>query len=86
MRPDLAEIRLEIRDFRANNNRVLNAVCEDMADLRRHVDDGFAQVDRGFREIRGRFDAPATCQQHITDLLQSLMPTYQSLISQQGDR
>jgi hypothetical protein len=35
------------------------------------MDQGFAKVDRGFTEIRGKLDATATGQQQIVDLLQS---------------
>jgi predicted nucleic acid-binding Zn-ribbon protein len=68
---DVAEIRHEIRDFRESNTRVLNAMREDLTDLRQHV-------DTGFMEIRGRLDATAAGQQHIADMLQVL-------IAKQGD-
>jgi hypothetical protein len=41
---------LEARvDALEENNRLLNAMCEDLTDLRTHVDNGFA-------EVRGRLD------------------------------
>ncbi|WP_219419158.1 permease [Pseudonocardia nigra] len=84
---DVAEIRGEIREFREQNTRVLNAMREDMTDLRQRVDDGFAKVDErfakvdeqfgkvdnGFAEMRGRLDATAAGQQQIADLLHILI-------------
>ena len=37
------------------------------------VDRNFAQVDKGFMEMRGKFDAAAAGQQHIVDLLTTMM-------------
>lgn len=77
---DVAEIRREIRDFRDQNTRVLNAMRDDLVDLRSHVDRGFARVDekfavvdRGFAEMRGRLDAAAAGQQQIADMLTALI-------------
>ena len=70
---DVTEIRAEIRDFRNAATASLNALREDFGDLRRHVDQGFEQVDRGFAEMRGKLDATATGQQHIADLIQGLI-------------
>ena len=72
----------ELRDFRADTAANLNALRtsttasfnalrEDFVDLRNHMDQGFAEVDRGFTEIRGRLDATAAGQQQIADLLRS---------------
>lgn len=74
---DVTEIRAEIRDFRQAAISSFNAMREDLTDLRTHVDNGFAQVDNGFIEIRGRLDAAATGQQQIVDLLNTI-------ITQQG--
>lgn len=57
---DVTEIRGEIRDFREQNTRVLNAMREDLGDLRQKVDKGFAEVDKGFAEMRGKFDQSAS--------------------------
>ena len=46
---DVAEIRGEIRDFRDQNSRVLNALRDDLGDLRE-------QMQTGFTEIRGKLD------------------------------
>jgi hypothetical protein len=81
---DVAEIRGEIRDFREQNTRVLNALREDLTDLRSSVDGRFVEVrrdmtnlrehvDRGFVEVRGRLDATAAGQQQIVDLLTTLI-------------
>jgi len=69
---DVTEIRGEIREFREQNRRVLNAMREDLSDLRRGVSDGFA-------EMRGKLDATAAGQQQITALLNTL-------IAQHGDQ
>ncbi|MGH3813221.1 MAG: hypothetical protein ACRDUV_12290 [Pseudonocardiaceae bacterium] len=74
---DVAEIREEIRDFRQATTSSFNAMREDLTDLRTRVGDGFAQVDRGFTEMRGKFDATAAGQQQIVHLLNTL-------IAQQG--
>ncbi|MGH3857997.1 permease [Actinokineospora sp.] len=63
---DVTEFRTEIREFREQNTRVLNAMREDMTDLRTQVGDGFA-------EMRGKFDATAAGQQQIVGLLNTLL-------------
>jgi len=77
---DVTEIRRDIREFREQNTRVLNAMREDLTDLRLHVDSGFAridgqfaQVDSGFAEIRGRLDAAAAGQEQIAGMLSVLI-------------
>jgi NTP pyrophosphatase (non-canonical NTP hydrolase) len=75
---DVDQIRGEIRDFRQATTSSFNAMREDLADLRKHVDDGFAKVERGFTEMRGKFDATAASQEQIVSLLNTL-------IGQQGD-
>jgi hypothetical protein len=76
---DVTEIRAEIRDFRQATTASFNAMREDLTDLRAHVDRKFMEVDGGFMEIRGRLDATAAGQQHIVDLLNTL-------ITQQSDQ
>lgn len=63
---DVTEFRTEIRDFRDQNTRVLNAMREDLGDLR-------GKVDTGFTEIRGKLDAAAAGQQQIVGLLTRLL-------------
>ena len=63
---DVAEIRKETREFRAQNTKVLNAMREDLNDLRQ-------RMDGEFTEIRGKLDAAATGQQYIADLLTRLI-------------
>jgi hypothetical protein len=84
---DVAEIRGEIREFREQNTRVLNAMREDLIDLRQRVetgfaqfetgfarvDNGFAQVDNGFIEMRGKLDGAAAGHQQIVTLLTTLL-------------
>jgi hypothetical protein len=77
---DVTEIRAEMRDFRQATTASFNAMREDLIDLRTRVDQGFMRVDekftdidRGFMEVRGRLDAAAAGQQHIVDLLNTLI-------------
>ncbi len=76
---DVEQIRGEIRDFRQATASSFNAMREDLTDLRIRVNDGFAQVDRGFAEMRGRLDATAAGLDQIAGLLNTL-------IGQQDDR
>jgi hypothetical protein len=41
--------------------------------LEQKVDNGFAQIDRNFADVRGRLDATAAGQQQIVDLLTRLI-------------
>ena len=82
---DVAEMRGEIREFREQNTRVLNAMREDLTDLRSRIDDGFARidgqfarVDDGFAEMRGKLDGTAAGIQQVAGLLNTL-------IAQRGD-
>jgi hypothetical protein len=84
---DVTDIRGELREFREQNTRVLNAMREDLTDLRQRVEDGFRRVDDGFQridnefrrvdngfvEMRGKFDATAAGQQQIVELLNTLI-------------
>ncbi|OLT15819.1 hypothetical protein BJF78_15675 [Pseudonocardia sp. CNS-139] len=70
---DVAEIRTEIREFRQATTSSFNAMREDLNDLRQRVENGFAQVDDNFAEVRGRLDATAAGQQQIVDLLTRLI-------------
>ena len=63
---DVAEIRGEIRDFRDQNNRVLNAMREDLTDFRQ-------RFDRGFAEVHGRLDTVAAGQEQIVGMLETLI-------------
>ena len=62
----------EIRGFREQNTRVLNAMREYPTDLRSQVDDGLAEMRRGFTGMRDKLDAAAAGQQ-IVGLLNTLM-------------
>ncbi len=66
-------MRRDIREFREQNTRVLNAMRQDLADLRSHVDDEFARVDDGFAEMRGKLDAAAAGQEQIAGMLSILI-------------
>lgn len=63
---DVAEIRTEIREFREQNTRVINAMREDLTDLRTHVDESFM-------EVRGKLDAAAAGQQQVVTMLNTLI-------------
>jgi ABC-type transporter Mla subunit MlaD len=69
----VTEMRQEIREFRDQNNRVLNAMREDLADLRSHVNNLSSRVDDGFAEMRGKLDAAAAGQEQIARLLSALI-------------
>ena len=69
----MTELTAEIRGFREQNTRVLNAMREDLTDLRSRVDDGLAEMRNGFSEMRGELDAAAAGQQQIVGLLNTLM-------------
>jgi uncharacterized protein YPO0396 len=51
---DVGEVRTDLREFRAQSTRMLNAMRADLADLREHVDRGFARVDERFARIDDR--------------------------------
>ena len=63
---DVTEIRAEIRDFRQATTATFNAMRENLTDLRRKVDTGFA-------EMQSKFDATAAGQQQIVTLLNTLI-------------
>jgi hypothetical protein len=79
---DVADIRVELREFREHNNRVLNAMREDLTDIRERlvqVDGRFVQVDgrldrleQNVVGIRGVLDAQAAGQQQIIALLDGI--------------
>lgn len=70
---DVTEMTAEIRGFREQNNRVLNAMREDLTDLRSRVDNGLTEMQSGFSEMRGRLDTAAVGQQQIVSLLNTLI-------------
>ena len=63
---DVAGFHRELRDFRQATTASFNALRADLTDVRTHVDNGFV-------EIRGKLDGTAAGQQHIVELLESLM-------------
>jgi hypothetical protein len=89
MEPGNADLGEELRDFRSDtaaNVKALrtsttasfNAIREDFVDLRDDMNRRFGEVDRGFTEMRGRFDATAAGQQQIVDMLQSIISNRRS--------
>ena len=78
--PDAVHLGGEIRDFRQATTASFNAMREDFSDFRADLTDLRADltdlrehVDRGFTEMRGKFDATAAGQQRIVDLLGTLI-------------
>lgn len=77
---DVSEFRRDIREFRQATATSFNALRDDFVDLRQNfVDlrqdfvDLQEHVDQGFTEMRDKFDATAAGQQHIVDLLQTII-------------
>jgi len=70
---DVTEMSVEIRGFRKQNTRVLNRMREYPTDPRSQVDDGLAEMRRGFTGMRDKLDAAAAGQQQIVGLLNTLM-------------
>jgi predicted nucleic acid-binding Zn-ribbon protein len=70
---DVSEIRGEIRDFRQATTAGFNALREDQLDIRRQITRVDDKVDRGFAEMRGKFDATAAGQQQVVELLNTLI-------------
>lgn len=70
---DVTEIRGEIREFREQNTRVLNAMRDDLTDLRTEMRSKFDQVDQGFLEVRGKLDQTAAGQERIVALLNTII-------------
>jgi chromosome segregation ATPase len=52
---DVSEIRTEVREFRAINTRMLNALRQDMTDGFARVDERFARVDERFARVDEQF-------------------------------
>jgi len=80
VRAEFQDVRAEMRTFRDQNNRVLNAMREDIVELANRVgaitnrvDVLTNHVDNGFIAIRGRFDATAAGMDHIVRLLNQLI-------------
>jgi methyl-accepting chemotaxis protein len=53
---DVGELGREFREFRDQNNRVLNAMREDLTDLRGEVRRGFASVSERFEQVDRNFE------------------------------
>lgn len=69
----MRDLRGEMREFRQATIASFNAMRDDLVDLRRHVNDGFARTDEGFSNINARLDTTAAGLTHITDLLNGLI-------------
>ncbi|MGH3821397.1 MAG: permease [Pseudonocardiaceae bacterium] len=84
---DVSELRGEIREFRDQNNRVLNAMRDDLNAMRDDLNatrddlnatrddlgDLRSRMDSGFIEMRGKFDATAAGLGQITGMLTTLI-------------
>ncbi|HEU0189863.1 MAG TPA: hypothetical protein VFR17_01115 [Mycobacterium sp.] len=66
LRGEVQELRGELHDFRRATTGSFNALRADFTKLRSDVDDGFI-------EMRGKFDATAAGQQHIVKLLEGII-------------
>jgi hypothetical protein len=62
VRAEVGELRTEFREYRTQNNGVLNALREDLVDQRE-------EMNRGFAEVRGKFDGVSAFLQVIADRL-----------------
>lgn len=69
----VGEIRGELREFRQATTASFNALREDFGDLRQDFVDLREHVDRGFTEMRGKFDAASAGQQQIVAMLQTII-------------
>ena len=63
---DVEQLRGEMRDLRQTMTSGFNATREDFVDLRGYI-------DRGFAEMRGKFDMTAAGLQHLADMLTTLI-------------
>lgn len=63
---DVSEFHGELREFRRATSASFNALRQDFVDLRTHV-------DSGFNEMRSKFDVMTVGQQHIVDLLRTVI-------------
>ncbi|MEZ0382330.1 hypothetical protein ACAG20_05245 [Mycobacterium sp. pW045] len=72
-RGEFTESRGEFHDFRRATVAAFNALRADMNDRFSQVNDRFGRVDKGFIEMRGKFDAAAAGQQEIVRLIQGLI-------------
>lgn len=70
---DVGELRGEIRDFRSATTASFNAMRQDFVDLRQEFVDLRDHVDRGFTEMRGRFDGTAAGLQQIAERLDAVL-------------
>jgi chromosome segregation ATPase len=62
---DVAELRGEIREFREQNTRVLNAMREDLTDLRQQVNTGFAEMRDFQQQVGAEFAKMRDFQQQV---------------------
>ena len=53
---DVGELGREFREFRDQNNRMLNAMREDLTDLRDETRRGFASVSARFEQVNRNFE------------------------------
>ena len=71
-RAEFADVRAEMRGFRDQNNRVLNAMREDLTDLRADLSGVREHMDRNFLAVHSKIDGVAAGLRVITDLLTRL--------------
>jgi hypothetical protein len=78
VKPDSVEDRLssvesELRDFRRATVASFNAMREDVVSMREYMHAMREDMDNGFIEMRGKFDAAAAGQRQIVELLNGLI-------------
>lgn len=70
---DVSEFRDELRDFRRATVTSVNAMREDFVGMREYMHAMRQDMDTGFIDMRGKFDAAAAGQRQIVELLQGLI-------------
>jgi outer membrane murein-binding lipoprotein Lpp len=69
MRADVTDLRADVTDLRTD----FTDLRTEVNDLRTEMNAKFGEVDKGFAEMRGKFDAAAAGQQQIVGLLTTLI-------------
>jgi hypothetical protein len=76
LREDMVDLRTRVGSLETRVDNGFAKIDRRFAEMDRNfaqVDRNFAQVDNNFLTVRGRLDAAAAGQQHIVDLLTTMM-------------
>ncbi len=73
IRGEIRDLRAEFRDFRTATTASFNAQRQDFVDLRQDFLELRNEFDRGFAEMRGKFDGTAAGLAHLAELLQTVI-------------